>query len=213
MAGKHLIVLVHGLGRSRPAMHHFAEAFASRGYEVASFGYPSTQASLAEHAARLGRVLDRYDSVSEVSFVTYSMGGLVVRALLAQDGDWQERIPPRRLVMVGPPNRGSALAAELDGTATRLVMGALIDDLKAERVARLPAPKIPFAVIAGGNGGEGRSERLPGDDDGTVRVESTKLPGMAAFLRIDAGHRSLKRHPEAVRAAVSFVESGRFPPR
>jgi hypothetical protein len=113
--------------------------------------------------------------------------------------------------MVAPPNHGSVLAAEFDGVATRLVMGAVIDDLKAENAAKLPVPEIPFAVIAGGDGAEGRSRGLEGDDDGTVRVESTKLEGMAAFLRVDGSHRTLKRNPEVIRAAVEFLSRGRFP--
>lgn len=213
VSGKHLVVLVHGLGRSRAGMRHFAEALDGHGYEVASFGYPSTRASVADHAARLARVLDRYDGVTGVSFVAYSMGGLVVRELLGRQDDWQERLPPERLVMVATPNHGSLLAQELDGVAARLVMGPLIDDLEPKGVANLPVPKIPFAVIAGGNGGEGLSRGLEGDDDGTVRVEGTKLPGMAAFLRVEGSHRALKSHPDVVRAAVSFIETGAFPSR
>ena len=211
VANPHLVVIVHGLGRSRSSMGAMTTAFAERGYEIASFGYPSTRASIEDHAARLAGVLDAYDGIRDVSFVTYSMGGLVVRAALARNDSWRDRLTARGLVMVAPPNHGSALAAELDGAAAQMVMGAVIDDLKAERVTAMPVPAIPFAVIAGGNGGEGHTDRLPGDDDGMVRVESAKLPGMTAFLRIDAKHRALKRHPDVIRAAVSFVETGHLP--
>lgn len=46
-------------------------------------------------------------------------------------------------------------------------------------------PPIEFGVIAGGTGMKmGINPLLPGDDDGTITVEETKLEGMKDFIQI-----------------------------
>lgn len=203
-----LVVLLHGLGRSHHSLALLAKAFRDAGYQVAAVNYPSTRGDVHTHAAQVGRVLDRHDGVTEVSFVTFSFGGLVVRAVLARDDAWKQRLVAKRLVMVGPPNQGSDLAAKLNNPVSRMIVGEALTDLTPERAEPLPVPSIPFAVIAGGNGSAGRSAILADDDDGIVRVEATRLPGMSDFLRVDQRHRSLKQDPRVIAAAVSFVTTG-----
>jgi hypothetical protein len=53
-------------------------------------------------------------------------------------------------------------------------------------------------------------ETAGGEHDGTVAVTSTRLEGMADFLVVDAHHTFICRHPEVIRATLSFLQSGRF---
>ena len=47
-------------------------------------------------------------------------------------------------------------------------------------------------------------------NDGTVAVEETKLPGMAAFAEVDATHTWIMNDARAQALVVSFLMSGTF---
>jgi hypothetical protein len=206
------VVLVHGFLRSAGSMKRLGEALRGAGFEPLCVGYPSTQGTLAEHAARLEGVLDRLEDADEVSFVTHSLGGLVVREALARRGEWRRRLPVRALVMLAPPSRGAVMAEGLSRLpGSRWIAGPASLDLLPERAAAVPAPDCPFAIIAGGRGnGRGLNPFIPGDDDGLVGVEEARLEGAADFLLVRSGHTSIMDHPRVVEAAVSFLERGNF---
>ncbi|MDA1114700.1 MAG: lipase, partial [Planctomycetota bacterium] len=75
---------------------------------VASISYPSTRRPIEAHAQQLAEVLEHLEGYSKVSFVTHSLGGIVVRRLLADRGAWMQSKQVERLVMLAPPNQGSA---------------------------------------------------------------------------------------------------------
>lgn len=72
-----------------------------------------------------------------IRFVAHSMGGLVVRAFIAQHLDLWERVcerPGSRLVMLGTPNRGTyAMVETLLGMASTIRQLALLDILHSRR--------------------------------------------------------------------------------
>ena len=75
--------------------------------------------------------------------------------------------------MLGTPNKGAEVADILrDWHLYRLILGPAGQQLVADQagvIAKLPVPKIPFAVIAGGKGTkDGCNPLIPGDDDGLV---------------------------------------------
>ncbi len=111
---RHLIVLLHGLGRSKDSFRKLAGQLQLTGLEVAAINYPSSFHSIEEHAKLVAEVLDHYAGVDTVSFVTHSLGGIVLRMLFEQKGAWMRRVQPFRAVMLGPPNQGSFLAKHLD---------------------------------------------------------------------------------------------------
>ncbi len=83
---RHLVLLVHGIGRGPATFGHLPDKLRKAGLEARAISYPSTRGSIEDHAAQLERLLQRLDGVDEVSFVTHSMGGIIVRQLLAGDG-------------------------------------------------------------------------------------------------------------------------------
>lgn len=208
--GTHRVLLLHGLGRTRRSMKALAAALGEAGYDAETVAYPSTRRGLAEHAIQLERLLDGLEGAEEVSFVTHSLGALVVRAALARDGDWKRRLRVGRMAMIAPPNRGSALASFLkDFPPYRWFTGPAGQDVVPGRVAKIPSPNCRFGILAGGGGGVG-SRFIPGDDDGIVGVEETRLDGAEDFLRIDAGHTFMMEKPEVIRAVVNYLRTGRF---
>ena len=140
------------------------------------------------------------------------MGGLVIRHLLARDAAWQRRIKVHRVVMIAPPNQGSAIARLLeDVPAYRLVFGAAGQQLTPEAVARIPMLAHPFAIIAGGKSDDsGFNPLLPGDDDGTVALAETRLEGAMDFLVVPEIHAVISNHQDTIQATINFLKHGKF---
>ncbi len=187
---RHLVLLVHGIGRGPGTFGDLPSILREAGFDAHAISYPSTRASVEAHAAQLERLLQRLRNVDEVSFVTHSMGGIIVRQLLARNGAWKTSIMPGRVVMIAPPNQGSLIAQTLQPAwPYKLVYGAAGQQLTPEQVMKLPVPGIPFGIMAGGLGdGEGYNPLLPGDDDGTVAVAETRLEGAADFMVLPGLH-------------------------
>ena len=209
---KHAVFLVHGLFRSKDSFRKMATALRRRGYDVESITYPSTRQSLREHADQLQRILANLEDYEEVSFVTHSLGGIVVRDLLAREAPWKKKIKVRRLVMLGPPNRGSVVAEVLeDWLPYRVVAGEAALQLTPAGVNKIPPPACTFGIIAGGTGTDiGLNPGLPGDNDGTVLVESTRLDSADDFLVVRCLHSFLMNSDEAIEATARFLKTGKF---
>jgi pimeloyl-ACP methyl ester carboxylesterase len=104
---RHLVVLLHGLFRSKDSFGPMVRALRAAGFEAHAVNYPSTRQSLQDHADQVEQLLEHARDVDTVSFVTHSMGGIVARVLLSRlDRPWRQRIAVNRLVMIGTPNRG-----------------------------------------------------------------------------------------------------------
>jgi pimeloyl-ACP methyl ester carboxylesterase len=211
-ASDRLVFLIHGLGRAKESFVGLETALRNAGYQASSVNYPSTRRGLTAHADQLERLLNRLEGVERVSFVTHSLGGLVLRELLTRDSAWKTRIEPGRAVLIAPPNQGSAIADRLQDFAPyQWLLGAGGQAATSEAATPLPVPPIPFAVIAGGRGdGTGYNPLLEGDDDGVVTIQETRLDGAAGFLVVDAAHTVIMNHPRTIAAVLSFLEDGQI---
>jgi len=209
---KHLVLLVHGILRSTGTFSELEKALIDAGFDAVAISYPSTRSTIEEHAEGLARLLDRQEGTETVSFVTHSMGGLVVRHLLSRDDAWMRRIVVHRIVLIAPPNQGSAIARLLeDIPAYRLIYGEAGQQLTPAEASNIPAIEHPFAIVAGGIGdGEGFNPLLPGDDDGTVGVAETRLEGAKDFLVVPEIHAMISNHQDTIRATINFLKHGKF---
>ena len=68
-----------------------------------------------------------------------------------------------------------------------------------------------FGIIAGGlNKKNGFNPLIPGDDDGTLAGEETKLNGCKDFILIPGLHSTLLWKNEVIRQIILFIEERRF---
>lgn len=195
---RELVILVHGMGRSPASMWILARRLEADGYRVVNFGYRSTRGSVAELGARLGRrAAERTGGAPRVHFVGHSLGTVIIRYMLAQARP--ERVG--RVVMLAPPNQGSAAA---DRWAPRLgrVMPA-IRELRTSPESTARTLALPEGVEVG---------IIAGARDHKVRVAETHLPGAADHKVVNAFHSFLMNRTDVHRMIVQFFRTGRFTP-
>jgi pimeloyl-ACP methyl ester carboxylesterase len=209
-----VVLVLHGLARTRRSVSGLERAIAAAGYPTWSASYPSRQMSVEKLAEDVAARVQAEAPAEVYSAVTHSLGGIVVRHLAG-------RLPWRRVVMLAPPNRGSRLALALrDHPLYRWFYGPAGRDVTEPE--RWPAPPSPFAVIAGtkstsiGNPVSWvttGAQFFPPDspNDGTVSVAETQHPAMAAFATVPATHTLIMNHPRAQALAIAFLREGRFP--
>lgn len=218
MRGKAVVVL-HGLIRSHESMDAIADYLREKGgYQVFNVEYASTQLPIADHAKNLASVLESLKGIEEINFVAHSLGNIVVRRYLYDHLDPKSGKPAdrriRRMVMLGPPNHGSVLARAFSDSTVFGVNGIAGQELGVGWQVlsqKLVTPPLEFGIIAGGKGDdEGFNPLLNGDDDGTVRVESTRLQGAADFLLLPVLHSFMMNDFEIQERTLQFLKKGYF---
>lgn len=204
------VVVVHGALRGRMGLVPTAWILRHQGLDARTFGYRTRTDSLQAHAHALSTFLDTWLGESRpevIGFVTHSMGALVVRAYLAEAGDRHADV--QRVVMLSPPNRGSALAQRhVSRPAFRWLYGTAASELLPDAVQSLPAlpSSAEVLVLAGGRGDpRGYNPRLEGDDDGVVAVAEMALPD-AALEMVGGVHGMLQWRPAVLRRAAGFLK-------
>jgi pimeloyl-ACP methyl ester carboxylesterase len=218
-AARPVVVLVHGLGRTRWSMAPLALAARRRGYAVVNWGYRSRRGTLALHAAALSDALAHVAGTHEgpLHLVTHSMGGIVVRACLREHpaAPWRSRLG--RIVMLAPPNHGSELADRV--ARWRIARWMLGSALTALGTGASSVPSglggvpdgVEVGIIAGTRNGNPVFARwMPGPHDGKVSVASTRIAGMRDHLVVARGHTFLMLAPDVQARIFAFLERGRF---
>jgi hypothetical protein len=195
---RELVVLVHGMGRSPLSMWLLEQRLEHDGYRVLRFGYRSTRGSVAQLGDALGRrAAQRTGDAPRVHFVGHSLGTVVIRSMLVSARP--ERLG--RVVMLAPPNQGSAAAdrwAPWVAWAVPHIRELRTAPHSTARRLALP-PGVEVGIIAGSR-------------DSKVRVAETRLAGAADHRVVDAFHSWLMNRGDVHRLVVQFLRGGRFSP-
>lgn len=193
-----LVLLTHGIASSRYFMWPMARHLRRAGFETRLYGYPSLRGSnrqLGERFALAIRTLAQQHPGRKLHVVAHSMGSIVTRcALLAG-------VPAglTRVVMIGPPNRGSHVATRLAPTLGWIAPTLCeLCDHEQSFVNTLPRRlDVEVGIITA-------------EYDRMVRPESTLLDDGFVHLVLPNHHTPILWHRRTAEHVTRFLQEGRF---
>ncbi len=206
MGASRTVILVHGLWYGQLGLTLLRRRLSRAGFECHGFSYPTLRRPLAANVRDLYEFARRFDA-GPLDFVGHSLGGLVILRMLDEFGG----LPPGRVVLLGSPVRGSAVASEAaDLPLIRTLVGRASKVLEyGYRTA--PTDRETGIIMGTGHVGVGRLFRkLDQPSDGVVAVDECRLEDASDELILPVTHTGLVTSREAAEAVARFLGSGRF---
>lgn len=207
------VILVHGVwmpGVEMALLKHRLNN--EHEFSTCLFSYPSMKGSLDENVELLADFI-RDEGLDDTHVVAHSLGGVVTLRMLSLHPD----ITSGRVVCLGSPLTGSRAAEYLNrhdwGTAIlgNTLTEGVVDESAAEWATGVTEQR-DVGVIAGTLGiGLGKLvTRFQGENDGTVAVSETLLPGIKDHIRLKVSHSGLILSRSSADQVAAFLKRGEF---
>jgi len=203
---KRTVILVHGLWYGSLSLKLLSRRLENQELDCHRFSYPTIRRSIGASSRALYRFAAGLQA-DTLDLVGHSLGGLVILRML----DEYSALPPGRVVLLGAPVTGSAVARRMaDWPIARGLIGRSGGILKAG-FAHAPSNR-PTGVIAGTRGmGLGRAiEHLERPHDGTVSVRETRLPGASDRIDLPVSHTGLVLSRQVADHVATYLKTGQF---
>ncbi len=210
-----LVILLHGILRSKTDMLPLTMFFEKRGYKTLNILYPSREQQLEELSDFVHKKITtcpHYHKDITLNFVTHSMGGLISRYYIAR----QKPENLGKVVMLGPPNTGSEFADWLSETQVlapifKTVFGPASEQLTTDYEHIDGDITYPLGIIAGNMSVNPLSPWvLDGEHDGIVPVERTKIDGMSDHIIMSTTHSFMMFNTDVMKQALHFLQHKKF---
>ena len=209
----HKVYVIHGYGGFALQMEKINQGLLKNGYITENYSY----FSLSEDLDSLGHDLYRKvktDNFDTVSFVTHSMGALVVRSMHQYLTPGEHFPYIFRIVMLAPPNKGTELANGLSNPALKYILGTNVEHMRTDSnsyVNKLPVPTCETGIIAGITGTKPWfNPFLKEDNDGIVSLSLTKLGNEKELVIIKATHSIMTQQKNVIKLITHFMKTGSF---
>lgn len=206
-----LVLVLHGLGNSRNIMAALSWFLQRQGFSVLNLSYPSCKYSISQLTAIVLTQLDdhlRQHHYSSINIVGFSLGSQIARLLVEEHCG---RLHFSRVVMLGPPNQGAAIARYLSKVLpTSKIWGPVFEELCGTDLPN-PSSKVEIGIIAGVFGARfGINPFLGEDNDGLVTLSETFLKGAKEHKTVFAPHGSMPLQPNVMKMTANFLKTGSF---
>ncbi|MEW5819886.1 MAG: hypothetical protein AB1782_06815 [Cyanobacteriota bacterium] len=204
---KELVILIHGLGRTHHSFNKLRKQLNKYGYNAIAISYASTKGSISEHADRLEEILNNLKGISKVSFVTHSLGGIILRDTLSRKSPWKEKIKYGRVVQLAPPNNGSSFAKIIENFKPAIfILGDTLSELADEEsIKRIPDLPCEYLIIAGDNC---YNAFIKTNNDFIITLDEARMKNAKSFITVNSSHTFIMNDPEAIKAIINFLKKG-----
>ena len=206
------VILVHGLWMNGVELSVLGQHLRrDHGFAVRTFSYPTLHGNAAEICGELAKFGASVADAGRVHFVGHSLGGVLVHRTLSECG----REFNGNAVVLGTPLNGSKAAS---GAARwpmlRPLLGPHVLNELAVAKPRHWTGTNPLGSIAGTlRMGTGQFfAHFDEDNDGTVAVSETVIPGLADHLTLPHSHIGMLFAQDVAAQVAHFLRHGRFIP-
>jgi len=208
------VITLHGMGRTSSSMKTLVKNLQKENYLVYNIDYPSrkqTIQELSETVVKQGMDYCAQQQAEHIYIITHSLGGLLVRYYFSIHSP--EKLT--RVVMLGPPNKGSQVADNLQSwdffKSINGPAGQQLSTSAESFVNQLPAANFDVGIIAGTKTfNPFLSLMLPNPDDGKVTLENTKVDGMKDFIALPVTHTFMMKNKKVIKQVIHFLQNGQF---
>ncbi|MEH6650079.1 MAG: alpha/beta hydrolase [Motiliproteus sp.] len=200
------------LARTPGSMEALDKTLSKEGFFTVNEGYPSREhpiERLAEIAIK--PALEKCPKDMDINFVTHSLGGISVRQYLSK----HEIKNLHRVVMLGPPNKGSEVVDKLrEVPGFHFINGDAGIQLGTGELNipnALGKANFDVGIIAGTRSINWiLSALIPNTDDGKVSIASTKLDGMNDHIEMPVSHPFMMKNERVITQVVNYLKNGHF---
>lgn len=208
------VILIHGFGRKSFSMGKINSHLYEQGYQTISIDYPSRHYPLIELIEKyiMPKIEEAKNKCDKIHFVGYSMGGIITRYVIANNRP--ENLG--RVVMIATPNKGCEVIDILrDYQWFETIFGPAVSDISTDALFLKKLPSYvdyDVGVISGNFSINPITSifMLPGENDGTVTLESTKIEGMKDHLIIPSSHSMILNDQHVIEQVGNFISKGNF---
>lgn len=190
------------------------KAIEKEGYITEILSYPSLSKDVDSVGNEFFKKIqsENYDTIS---FVTHSMGALVVRSLYEHLDSLTNFPFMYRIVMIAPPNHGSPVADFFNQFRfLKFILGPNVNNLTTNKVTgsnKYPVPTCQVGLIAGSYGGKkGLNVFVDSDNDGMLIPDQTKLGNEKDIVYVSTWHLGLLFNKKVIKYTLHFLRSGTF---
>ncbi len=208
------VYLIHGYGGLGIELKDIQNAIKKKGFISEIYSYPS----LVKDVDSVGNILFykiQKENFDTVSFVTHSLGALVVRSMYEHLDSLTSFPFIYRIVMIAPPNNGSPVADFFaQFSFVKHIIGPNINNITTNPLTgagKYPIPTCEVGLIAGSFGGKkGYNIFVKGDNDGVLIPEQTKMGIEKEVVFVKSGHIELLFNKTVKKYVTSFLTNGKF---
>jgi len=211
----HAIIMLHGLGRSKNMFSKMAQRIEAAGFEAIALNFASTRQDIKNQIKQLDFLLSNLDGISQVSFISHGIGGILLRSLLNSDSVWKQKLSLGRIVQINPPNRGNRLTDQIIRYKIgKWLLGPLANQCESAKTAKMPGfpPNTDFAILTAETPWTNKifdflplswQKHLP------KKVDSI-LPGSAENMAVKINGINSAADSKIITACINFIKNGKF---
>ena len=171
---------------------------------VLLFEYASIRKTITANAQALRHFISTIDA-AHIDFIAHSLGGLLLLHYFTLVRD--PRV--RKVVLMGTPLRGSVIARAGAQIGVFKPLLGKNSEILQRGIEQWAAPKETIMIAGTRSLGVGKvfPNALAGPNDGTVAVEETHHPRLAAHYEIAQSHSSMLYSRAAIKIIEDFLSS------